>query len=117
MGEAQQAEYVERFYTLLFSHPAVEAITWWDFMDGGWMGAPGGLVRADLSPKPVYTRLLALVTGRWWTHRTATTDASGSARVRGFLGRYRVTVASPEGSGAGEFDLRRAGDPWTIRIG
>ena len=116
-GEAQQAEYAERFYTLLFSHPAVEAITWWDFMDGGWMDAPGGLVRADLAPKPVYTRLLALVTGRWWTHRTATTDASGSARVRGFLGRYRATAMAPEGNGTGEFDLRRTGDPWTIRIG
>ncbi|MCU0522719.1 MAG: endo-1,4-beta-xylanase, partial [Anaerolineae bacterium] len=30
-GEAAQAEYATRLYTLLFSHPAVEAITWWDF--------------------------------------------------------------------------------------
>src|SRR5262249_27423540 len=30
-GERRQAEEVERFYTMLFSHPAVAAITWWDF--------------------------------------------------------------------------------------
>mgnify|MGYP000436373524 FL=1 len=63
-GEARQADYVEKFYTVLFSHPAVEAITWWDFMDGGWQGAPAGLVRADLSPKPVYHRLMRLKIGR-----------------------------------------------------
>ncbi len=42
-GEARQAEYVEKFYTVLFSHPAVQAITWWDFMDGmdGRPGRPG----------------------------------------------------------------------------
>lgn len=28
-----QREYTEQLYTLLFSHPAVEAITWWDFPD------------------------------------------------------------------------------------
>ena len=32
-GEAYQAKEVVRFYTMLFSHPAVEAITWWDFSD------------------------------------------------------------------------------------
>jgi len=44
-GEARQADYAERFNTLLFSRPSVEAITWWDLRDAGWQGAPGGLVR------------------------------------------------------------------------
>ena len=30
-GEAMQAEYVPQFYTLLFAHPAVHGLTWWDF--------------------------------------------------------------------------------------
>ena len=47
-GERRQTEEVVRFYTLLFSHPAVEAITWWDFSDQrAWMGAPAGLLPAD----------------------------------------------------------------------
>jgi GH35 family endo-1,4-beta-xylanase len=33
--EEEQAERTERFYTLLFSHLSVKAITWWDFSDRG----------------------------------------------------------------------------------
>ena len=91
-GEARQAEYVAALYTLLFSHPAVEAITWWDFPDGLWQGAPAGLVRADLTPKPVYQRLMDLVKGCWWTREELRTGADGVARFRGFLGGYRVVV-------------------------
>lgn len=32
-GEERQAQQVAEFYTMLFSHPAVAAITWWDFSD------------------------------------------------------------------------------------
>ena len=45
-GEARQAAEVREFYRLLFSCSAIEAITWWDFVDGDWQGAPAGLVRA-----------------------------------------------------------------------
>ena len=56
-GEAAQAEYGAKLYTVLFSHPAVEAITWWDFSDyRSWQGAPSGLVREDMTPKPLYDR-------------------------------------------------------------
>ena len=59
-GEARQAEEVVNFYTTLFSHPAVHAITWWDFMDGAWLNAPAGLLRADMSPKLAYRTTTAL---------------------------------------------------------
>jgi len=32
-GEALQAEEAVKLYRLLFSHPAVQAITWWDLSD------------------------------------------------------------------------------------
>lgn len=108
-GEARQAEYVAKLYTLLFSHPAVEAITWWDLQDGVWQGAPAGLVRADLTPKPAYERLLKLVKGEWWTRAEVETDGKGEARFRGFLGRYRVTVTTPSGRLTREMDLARSG--------
>ncbi|HEY3281701.1 MAG TPA: endo-1,4-beta-xylanase, partial [Armatimonadota bacterium] len=67
-GEAAQAQYVESFYRLLFSHPSVQAITWWDLADrDAWQNAPAGLLRKDLSPKPAYDRLMKLVRGEWWT--------------------------------------------------
>jgi len=112
--EARQADYVERFYTLLFSHPAVEAITWWDFSDAGsWMGAPAGFLRRDMSPKPVYERLKARIRGSWWTRGAeASTGEDGRARLRGFHGAYRATVVPP-GGGTGktvEFEIRRGAE-------
>lgn len=92
-GEAYQAREVVRFYTLLFSHPAVEAITWWDFSDqGAWKGAPAGFLRKDMSPKPVYEELMKLIKGKWWTRTTLETGPGGKAPFRGFLGTYRVSV-------------------------
>jgi GH35 family endo-1,4-beta-xylanase len=109
-GEAFQAEYVEKLYTTLFSHPAVEAITWWDFQDGAWQGAPAGLVRADLTPKPVYERLMALVKGRWWTSVDLETGPDGAARFRGFLGDYRIAVSAAGRRAAAEMSLAAGRD-------
>ena len=90
-GEKKQAEEVTRFYTVLFSHPAVEAITWWDFSDqGAWQGAPAGLVREDMSPKPAYEALMKLIKGKWWTKTESEVGAGGEARFRGFFGEYRI---------------------------
>jgi len=107
-GEAQQAREVVRFYTMLFSHPAVEAITWWDFSDNGaWQGAPAGFLRRDMSPKPAYEELMRLIKGRWWTRLDAATDEQGSARFRGFLGDYRVTATADGHSAGASFVLRK----------
>ncbi|HPD28710.1 MAG TPA: endo-1,4-beta-xylanase [Phycisphaerae bacterium] len=94
-GEKRQAEEVVRFYTILFSHPAVEAITWWDFTDyNAWQGAPAGLLREDMTPKPAYEELMKRIKGTWWTTETvATVEGNGEVRFRGFLGDYTVTTA------------------------
>jgi endo-1,4-beta-xylanase len=107
-GEKRQAEQAVEFYRVLFSHPAVEAITWWDFSDqGAWQGAPAGLVRKDMTPKPAYEALLKLVAKDWWTGPvTLTTDAAGQVRFRGFLGDY----AAEGEAGQGTFSLPTAGD-------
>jgi len=106
-GEKRQAEQVAEFYTVLFSHPAVEAITWWDFSDhSAWLGAPSGLIRKDMSPKPAYERLISLVKKKWWTgEKKLKTNSSGRVKLRGFLGDYAVESAA----GKGTFRLDRAG--------
>jgi hypothetical protein len=98
-GEKRQAEQVAEFYTILFSHPAVEGITWWDFSDkGAWQGAPSGLVRKDMSPKPAYEALVGLVKKAWWTGPLdLKTDAAGKVRFRGFLGEYAVESGAARG--------------------
>ena len=61
-------------------------------MDGGWQGAPAGLVRKDLTPKPIYERLLEMVKGEWWTECQGKTNADGEFLFRGFQGDYNITV-------------------------
>ncbi len=114
-GEARQAEMVEKFYTVLFSHPAVEAITWWDLPDGQWLGAPSGLVRADLSPKPAYERLAKKIKGDWWTTTTLTTDAQGRASFSGFKGDYKVTVQVGRQRIEREFNLTQ-NTTWQVQL-
>jgi len=92
-GEALQASYVPALYTLLFSNPSVEAITWWDLSDlNAWQGAPAGLLRDDMSPKPAYDRLLKLIHGDWWTRESISSNSDGTAKWRGFYGLYSITV-------------------------
>jgi len=92
-GEKRQAEKVPEFYTVLFSHPAVEAITWWDFTDqGAWQRAPAGFLRTDMTPKPAYEQLERLIKDKWWTQTRTTLEAGGKARFRGFFGQYKVTA-------------------------
>ena len=80
-------------YKTLLAHPLVEAITWWDLSDGGWLNAPAGLLHKDHSPKPAYDELLKLVKGEWWLAPTKmTTDALGQFSFTGFLGEYELAL-------------------------
>jgi GH35 family endo-1,4-beta-xylanase len=97
-GEAAQADYVVQFYSVLFSYPAVSAITWWDFSDyNSWMGAPAGLVRQDMTPKPAYTRLLELIHKEWWTSQDGIADQNGTYSLRAFYGDYQITAIDSQG--------------------
>ena len=95
-GEARQAEHVVDFYRTLFAHPAVQAITWWDFSDyHAWQGAAAGFLRKDMSPKPVYERLMSLIKGEWWTRTEGRTGPLGNFTTRAFYGAHRITVEAP----------------------
>jgi len=108
-GERYQAEQVERIYRLLFSLPSVEAITWWDLSDyynsgadawmGAWMGAPAGLLRKDMTPKPAYNVLHRLIREEWNTGPLKlTTDSNGSVFFRGFIGAYKIQMGAMSGA-------------------
>jgi endo-1,4-beta-xylanase len=97
-GEAGQATNAVNFYHVLFAHPSVQAISWWDFSDyQAWQGAPAGLVRKDMSPKPVYQQLISLVKNQWWTRLAGETGPRGNFTTRGFFGTYNITVEPPGG--------------------
>ena len=89
-GEERQAREISEMYTVLFSHPLVEAITTWDFNDGCWLKAPSGFVHEDNSLKPSYEALRGLIHGDWETHERLVTDADGYLSFTGFKGGYEV---------------------------
>jgi len=91
-GEERQAREVVQHYKTLFAHPMVESITWWDFKDGQWLGAPSGLLRSDGSIKPAYEELKKLIKDEWWTPPLNTAaDESGIIPFTGFLGEYEIS--------------------------
>lgn len=96
-GEARQAAEVVEFYKTLLAHPQVEAITNWGLRDGGWLNAPSGYIRKDLSSKPAYHALMKLVKGEWWLPPTRmVTNSEGKLHFTGFLGDYAVSWADKQ---------------------
>ena len=102
-GEDRQAREISEMYSVLFSHPLVEAITTWDFNDGCWLKAPSGFVRQDNSEKPSYHALNGLIHGDWETHETLTADGEGFISFSGFKGNYTAQADA----GKAEFTLDR----------
>jgi hypothetical protein len=99
-------------YRLLFSHPNVDAICWWNLVDGDWGGNPGGLVRRNLTPKPSYDVIRQLIHEEWDSTMRKRTDHRGEVAARapgaddlaGGVGRDRepIALASRDGTGAAE---------------
>jgi len=60
--EQVQADWIDGFYTICYSRPQVQAITWWDFADySGHFFPNGGFLRSDFTPKASFDRLKALI--------------------------------------------------------
>ena len=106
-GEQRQAQQAEEALRVLFGHKAVEAVTWWDLSDRyAWQGAPAGLIRKDMTPKPAYEVLMRLFKREWWTGPLELrTDQAGACRFEGFLGDYVADAAG----GQAKFSLDKPG--------
>lgn len=104
--EEIQAELIANLYPLFFSHPAMEAVIYWNLPDGYAAFAPqgdmtagenkyyGGLLRYDLSEKPAYQVIKNLFTKEWHTETETMTDEAGRAKFRGFYGDYELNIVS-----------------------
>jgi endo-1,4-beta-xylanase len=113
--EKAQADYAVRFYTVCFASPAVKGITWWDLSDRNSWRQNGGLLRADLSPKPAYLALEQLIHEKWTTQLQAQSDQAGNYSFRGFRGSYVITVQYNGRKAQQEFTLNAAG-PKTLQV-
>jgi len=89
-AEKLQAEIARIFYTVFFSHPAVEAIVYWNFYRAWQPGS--GFLRDDLTIKPMYYVLKDLIHKEWRTSVILQTNSQGEVNFKGFAGKYRVKV-------------------------
>lgn len=112
-GQVNQAKLTRNFYRLWFSHPAVEAIVWWNLVDGTAVKGEdkwnGGLLNNDFSAKPSYTVLNGLINNEWKTNINTTLTGKDSFSFRGFYGDYEVTVR--QGKKETKLKLRLSKDP------
>lgn len=92
-----QAEYLENLYTIAFSKPSVQAITWsWGISDQDAFIMSGGLLDASSNPKPAYFALKNLLHS-WTTSGSGVTNSSGEYSFSGFGGEYDVIIKDPDG--------------------
>jgi endo-1,4-beta-xylanase len=94
--EELRAEYLAQFYTVLFSHPKMDAINYWNLgPDAAQEGA--GLLDDNYEPKPAFQRLKELIRGKWMTRLSGTLDRDGQIAFRGFHGDYELRLTPAGG--------------------
>jgi GH35 family endo-1,4-beta-xylanase len=110
-----QAQFYERFFTVCFSHPAVELINIWGIGPNTWQQG-SGLLDANYNPKPTFFALKRLLTETWRTNVTLKTDIEGAASFRGFHGDYVATVKIADGrSHEIRFSIKPGDQPSIVR--
>ena len=87
-----QADYTRDFYTLMFSHPDVEAIIAWGFWAGEMWLPRAAWLDKDWNLRPNGAAVTNLIKRDWWTNAQGTSDAAGLYKTRGFKGDYQITV-------------------------
>ncbi|MCR4904774.1 MAG: endo-1,4-beta-xylanase [Clostridiales bacterium] len=126
--EEIQADLIEGVYTAFFSHPAMEAVIYWNLVDGyAYNAVPGdmkagenvyhgGLLRFDMSEKPACRRLKKLIRKDWHTDVTVKAQ-NGTAAFRGFCGDYEIRVYADGREIPASFALSKKGrNEITVRI-
>ena len=116
--EAIQAEILRNLYRMWFSHPAMEAVVYWNVVDGFAAFAPqgdmtagenyyhGGLVRYDFTPKESYRVIQELFTKTWHTDLTLDTETD-ELDFKGFYGIYELEIEALGKSVRREIHLNR----------
>lgn len=101
--EEIQALLLKNAYSIFFSHPAMEAIIYWNLVDGYAAFAPpgdmtagenkfyGGLLRYDLTEKPAFKMLKYLFNELWHTEEILKVK-NGELSFRGFYGDYELLI-------------------------
>lgn len=90
--EQLAADFTRDVLITTFSHPAYTGMVMWGFWEGAHWKPETALWHQDWSEKPAAKVWRDLVCGLWKTDVKLKTDAKGASSLRGFFGRYDVTL-------------------------
>jgi len=91
-----QGDFYEYYFTVCFSHPAVDMVNLWQLGPVGWQRG-GGLLDEKFQPKPAFNTLKELIHNKWKTRASGKLGLEGVAAFRGFHGDYEITLKLPSG--------------------
>ena len=106
-GIAFQEFLTEKLYRIWFSHPAVNAITYWNIVDqtaagsvvdGGENRFKGGLLNYDMSERPAFKVLRRLIKEEWTSSGTLEFDRDDQNKLYGFYGDYDLEIRTDKGT-------------------
>ncbi len=92
-----QAAYARDFLTVMYSHPAVDAVVMWGFWEKRHWRPNAAWWREDWSPKPAVEMIQSLIQGQWQTRAQGVSDDRGQYAVRGHLGDYQIIATDEQG--------------------
>jgi GH35 family endo-1,4-beta-xylanase len=93
VNDSLAARYTADLLTMCFSHESMDGFLAWGFWQGAhWLdNAP--FFNFDWTPRPAVQAVSDLMFNKWWTNSTLQTNAQGQAQIRGFKGKYKITVS------------------------
>ncbi len=106
MDDELAANYMRDFLTMVFSHPSTNGFMMWGFWDGAHWHDNAPLFYHDWTLKPAGQTFIDLVYDEWWTEDGGYTNESGEYDLRGFKGKYRITIETGSGTMTDTLDLR-----------
>lgn len=112
MGDSLAGKYLRDFLTMVFSHPSMNGFMTWGFWDGAHWHSNAPFFYEDWTMKPAGETFIDLVFSEWWTDESGQTNAGGEYKIRGFRGKYKITV--DDGSGNVLTDTIILSDEMTI---
>ena len=115
--EEVQAEIIKNLYKIWFSHPNMEAIVYWNLVEG-YLGPIldmtqgenfyyGGFMRNDFTLKPAYKAVYDLIHNEWHTSDFA---KGSELDFKGFFGKYKITIEIDGRKSEHLVDLDKNGD-------
>ena len=112
-----QADYTRDFMTACFSHPAVDTFIVWGIWSEKHWKPSRAMYDKKWNLKPNGKAWMDLVKKQWWTTETGKTDLQGKYQIRGFNGKYQITVTNVDGKTVKQnCKLNREGKTLTITM-